>query len=118
MKTHKDLDVWKHSIALSKDIYRLTKTYPKEELFGLAAQMRKAAVSISSNIAEGAARRGNKEFSHFLYIAIGSATELETQLEISKEVGLGDKHVIAKTMEQVDRLQKMLHGLIRHLKTK
>lgn len=68
MKTHKDLDVWKQSIALSKEIYQLTKTFPKEEMFGLVSQMRRAAVSIASNIAEGAARRGNKEFSHFLYI--------------------------------------------------
>ena len=116
MKTHKDLDVWKQSIALSKDIYELTRGYPKEEMFGLVSQMRRAAVSIASNIAEGAARRGNKEFSHFLYIAVGSVTELETQLEISKEVGLGEKHKIEGAMQAVDRLQKMIHGLIRSVK--
>jgi len=88
MKTHKDLDVWKQSIALSKDIYQPTKTYPKEEMFGLVSQMRRAAVSIPSNISEGAARRGKKEFVQFLYIALGSASELDAQIEISEITGL------------------------------
>ncbi len=78
MKTHKDLEVWKQAIELSKQVYELTRTYPKEEMFGLVSQMRRAAVSIASNIAEGAARQCNKEFVQFLYIAVGSASELDT----------------------------------------
>ena len=80
MKTHKDLDVWNKSIDLVEDIYKLTKEFPKEELYGLTNQLRRASVSISSNIAEGAARNSNKEFIQFLYIAKGSLSETKSQL--------------------------------------
>jgi four helix bundle protein len=79
MKTHKDLEVWKNSIKLVTTIYTVTKSYPKEELFGLTNQMRRSAVSIPSNIAEGAARNSKKEFIQFLHIARGNLAELETQ---------------------------------------
>lgn len=71
IRTHKDLNVWKDSITLAKELYRLTENFPKEETYGLASQMRRAAVSIPSNIAEGAARNSTKEFIQFLYIALG-----------------------------------------------
>lgn len=90
MSTHKDLDVWRDSVALTKAIYLVTESFPKEEMYGLVSQMRRSAVSIPSNIAEGAARQGGKEFIQFLYMALGSASELDTQLEISKSIGIGD----------------------------
>ncbi|MEA3392179.1 MAG: four helix bundle protein, partial [Candidatus Marinimicrobia bacterium] len=77
MKTHKDLEVWKDSLELTNEIYSLTKTFPKFERFGLSSQMERAAVSVTSNIAEGAARGYNKEFIKFLYYSIGSISELE-----------------------------------------
>jgi four helix bundle protein len=80
VKTHGDLDVWKNGIELVKKIYILTKDFPKEEIYTLTSQIRRLAISIPSNIAEGAARNSKKEFIQFLYIALGSAAELETQL--------------------------------------
>jgi four helix bundle protein len=79
VKTHRDLDVWRTAIDLAKDVYEVTQRYPKEEVFGLVAQMRRCAVSIPSNIAEGAARNSRKEFLQFLHIALGSAAELDTR---------------------------------------
>ncbi len=79
MKSHKDLDVWKEAVELSVICYDVTGRFPKEDLFGLVSQMRRAAVSIASNIAEGAARDGSKEFVKFLYISLGSASKLDTQ---------------------------------------
>ena len=86
--THKNLQVWKKSIILVKDIYLITRNFPKEELFGLTSQLRRAAVSIPSNIAEGSGRDSKKDFVRFLYVAIGSASEIETQLIICHELGL------------------------------
>jgi four helix bundle protein len=91
IKTHKDLNVWKESMTLAKEVYRLTKNFPKEETFGLVSQMRRAAVSIPSNIAEGAARNSNKEFIQFLHVSLGSLAELETQLLLSKELGVSQR---------------------------
>jgi four helix bundle protein len=73
IKTHKDLDVWKESMTLAKEVYSLTKRFPKEETFGLASQMRRAAVSIPSNIAEGAARNSDREFIQFLHVSLVSS---------------------------------------------
>ena len=87
VKSHHELKVWRTAIKLAKSVYELTRELPKEELYGLTSQMRRAATSIASNIAEGAARNGTKEFIQFLYIAVGSANELDTHVEISKEVG-------------------------------
>lgn len=116
MKTHKDLDVWREAIKLSKGIYLLTQRYPKEEVFGLVSQMRRAAVSVASNIAEGAARSGNREFIKFLHIAAGSASELDTQLEISKEIGFISPGEINATQDSVAKVSRMLQGLIRSIK--
>ena len=118
MKSHKDLDVWKEAIELAKTVYLVTQDYPKEEMFGLVSQMRRAAVSIASNIAEGAARQGNKEFLQFLYIAIGSASELDTQIEISKTASMGDKEKLSEVQESVNRVARMIQGLIRSIKQK
>lgn len=83
LNSHKDLKVWQESMDLVEKIYQLTNTFPRNEQFGLVSQMRRSAVSIPSNIAEGAGRKGSREFGRFLYIAMGSLSELETQFEIS-----------------------------------
>ena len=103
---------------MARDIYELTKAYPKEEQFGLTSQMRRSAVSIASNIAEGAARQGTKEFVQFLYVAVGSAMELDTQIEISKAVKMAETKCLETIQAQVTRITMMLHGLIRSLKAK
>ena len=103
---------------MARDIYELTKTYPKEEQFGLTSQMRRSAVSIPSNIAEGAARQGTKEFVQFLHVSVGSAMELDTQLEISKAVKMAESKRLEAIQAQVTRITMMLHGLIRSLKAK
>jgi len=89
---HKDLDVWKKSMDLVELIYSLTSQFPSDERFGLVSQMRRAAVSIPSNIAEGAARKGDKELIQFLMIAIGSFSELETQYLLSVRLRFVDKN--------------------------
>lgn len=81
--SHKDLKVYQEAMLLVKDIYIITKSFPKEEIYNLTSQMRRCAVSIPSNIAEGSGRKGNAELSRFLYISLGSLSELETQLDIS-----------------------------------
>ena len=103
---------------MARDIYELTKAYPKEEQYGIISQMRRSAVSIASNIAEGAARQGTKEFVQFLYVAVGSATELDTQLEISKVAKLLDAERLNAVQDRLTRVTMMLRGLIRSLKAK
>ena len=86
MATHEDLEVWKQSIDLVEDIYKMTMSFPSEEKFGLISQLRRAAVSVPSNIAEGAARKSDIENIQFLYISLGSLSEIETQLIITKRL--------------------------------
>ena len=118
MKTHKDLEVWKSSIVLAGDIYRTTEKYPKSETFGIVSQMIRAAVSIGANIAEGAARQSRKEFMYFLSISQGSASELDTLIEISKEVDITNIMNLAKLQEDISKISKMLSVLPRSLKQK
>ncbi len=87
MNNHKDLLLYQKSLDLVEYIYRLTKAFPADERFGLTSQLRRSAVSLPSNIAEGAGRRGKKEFIQFLYIGLGSLNEMETQIEISRRLG-------------------------------
>ena len=115
IKTHKDLDVGKESMALVKEVYKLTENFPKEETFGLASLMRRAAVSIPSNIAEGAARNSDKEFIQFLHVSLGSLAELETQLLLSRELGFLKGEELNGSVEQIRR---MLLGLIKYLRGK
>ena len=114
-KTHKDLDVWQAAVVVAERTYRLTRTFPREEVFGLTAQMRRSSVSIASNIAEGAARRGAKQFAQFLHVAAGSASELDTQLEIARRIGLGEPDEVERAQAEVGRVAMMLQGLIRSL---
>ena len=115
VKTHRDLDVWKNGIELVKKIYILTKDSPKEEIYTLTSQIRRSAISIPSNIAEGAARNSKKEFIQFLYIALGSAAEIETQLNVAKELGyIKDLNIF----DDFEKLKIQLIGLIKYLKNK
>ena len=89
IKSYKDLIVWQKSIDLVGEVYRITGNFPKEEVYGLTSQMRRAAISISSNIAEGRRKGSRKDFKNFLQIAFGSGAELETQIEIAKRLSFG-----------------------------
>mgnify|MGYP006177146241 FL=1 len=110
---HKDLDVWKKSMDLVEDIYALSKFFPDDEKFGLTNQIRRASVSVPSNISEGAARKSDKEFIQFLYIALGSLSELETQYLIAVRL----KYIIEnKEIEnKINEVKKMIVGLRNYL---
>jgi len=116
MNNHKDLDVWKKSLDLVENIYNITKDFPKEEIYALTTQMRRSVISIPSNIAEGAARNHNKEFIQFLYIALGSSTELETQVIIAERLGYLKN--VNDFFRDIESIKKMLIGLINFLKKK
>ena len=113
-KNHKDLEVWKQSMELVDLVYRITKDFPHEELYGLVNQMRRAAISIPSNVAEGAARSGKKQFNQFLRVALGSLSELETQVLVAQRQGyLEDEEAV---LRHIGTVRRLLLGLIRHLK--
>jgi len=112
VRTHKDLKVWQEAMKLAKTVYALTSEFPREEVYGLTSQMRRAAVSVPSNLAEGAARASNREFTQFLYIALGSLSELETQWMLAAEL----KMTPNGPNSSVEPVRKMLLGLIRHKK--
>lgn len=116
MGTHKDLNVWQESIGLVKQIYVETKSFPNEELFGLVSQMRRSSVSVPSNIAEGHGRGTIKERIHFIYIALGSASELETQLIISRELGYISEAVFLSLNSLLNEIIRMLSALINSLR--
>ena len=97
-------------MALAREVYRLTSNFPKDEVYGLTSQIRRAAVSVPSNIAEGAGRNGNKEFLKFLYIARGSLSELETQIILAKDIGYTTDNT--KIIQDLDTLFALLGGLI------
>ena len=106
-----DLFVWQKSIAFVKEIYRITTKYPKSELFGLTSQIQRAAISMPANIAEGCGRNSNKEFSRFIDIAIGSAFELETLLQISFELNYIEELEYNTLMKDLYEIQKMMYDL-------
>lgn len=108
MRTHKDLDVWKMAMEFVTEIYRVTEGFPKSEEFGLKSQIRRAAVSVPANIAEGAARQSKKEFTQFLFVSIGSLSELETLMMICDNLGFLHKEGI---LHKVEVLRKMVFGL-------
>ena len=116
-KPHHQLVVWKRAIGLVKQVYLATADYPLEEKFGLVSQMRRAAVSIPSNIAEGAARNTTREFESFLHIAQGSAAELETQIIISRELAFLLPDRTAWLLNELDEISRMIIGLQRKLKS-
>ena len=111
VRTHRDLDVWKKSIDLVTLIYKYTAEYPKDEVYGLTSQIRRCAVSIPSNIAEGSARTTRKDFSHFLAIALGSVAELETQLIISRNLNFLSEAVLDELISELISIRRMTLGL-------
>jgi four helix bundle protein len=115
-KPHKKLDAWKQGIELTVETYRLTERLPSEERYGLAAQMRRAAVSVPSNIAEGAAKNTKKEFIQFLHTAQGSLAELDTQIVICERLGYLADTELGEPLERIERESKLITGLIKYLK--
>ena len=114
MKTHKDLDIWKLAIELVLKIYKETKNFPKDEMYGLTSQLRRASVSGASNIAEGAARQSKEEFIRFVYYSLGSLSEIETQLIIANKIGYIKNDDYAKDIEI---LRRKILNFIKYLKT-
>ena len=113
-RKHHELRAWQSAMSLVKDIYRITALFPKEEMYALTSQMRRAAVSIPSNIAEGAARGTDKEFAHFLHVARGSLSELETQLIIAHELAYVEE--LLDIEQQVEQIFILIGGLIKSIK--
>ncbi len=113
---HKQLDVWQASMRFVLELYRLTKQFPSDERFGLTNQIQRATVSIPSNIAEGSARQSNKEYIQFLYISLGSAAEVETQLLIARDLEYVDS--IDQLYNDLQSIKRMLIGLIKSKKSK
>ena len=116
MRPHEKLDVWKRAVDLVVEIYQATEAFPKEEKFGLTSQVRRAAVSIPANIAEGAARTSTKEFLNFLSIAQGSASEVATELLIAHRLGYLNRDLFQRLHTNLDDISRMILGLSKHLK--
>ena len=114
MSDYKELEVWQKAMDLAEKVYAITSHFPQSEIYGLTSQMRRSAVSIPSNIAEGSARSGSKGFAQFLFIARGSSAELETQLLLATRLGLFRDS--AEIVNQLIAIRKMLNALIRSLK--
>lgn len=114
-KAHKKLVLWQRAVHLVVSVYEVTRRFPANERFGLAAQMQRAAVSIPSNVAEGAARRGRKEYLQFVYMARGSLSELDTQVEIAGLLGYLKPDESSKLQAEVDDVSRLLNGVIGYL---
>lgn len=115
MKDYKKFLVWQKSHQLTLDVYKILHSFPKEEMFGLTSQMKRASSSIPTNIAEGCGRNSDKDFSRFLVIAFGSANELEYQIILSSDLNFIQTEVSEKLLAQVEEVKKMLNGLISKL---
>ena len=115
IKNFQDLRIWQKGIEVVKDIYILTKQLPREELYGLTSQMRRSAVSIPSNIAEGFRRYHNKEYKQFLYISLGSCAELETQIIIANELDYINNTDKTEVIEKIKYICRMINKLIKKL---
>ncbi len=116
MQSYRDLIVWQKSIDLVTEVYELVKLFPREELYALSSQIRRAAVSIPSNIAEGHNRNSDKEFVQFLCIARGSLGELETQLIIAEKLNYANKEYVDKLLNDCHEIGKMLNSFIKKIK--
>ncbi len=113
MQTHKDFILWQKSVDFVVEVYKLTNSFPKEEIYGLTSQIRRSAVSISSNIAEGYGRHSDKELVRFLFISLGSASEIETQLLISQRLKFLDNESFEKLNRDILEIIRMLSALIK-----
>lgn len=118
MNSYKDLIVWQKSFLLAKEIYRLTEHFPKSELYALTNQLRRAAVSVFSNIAEGFSRKSERENLQFLSIAFGSTSEIEAQLLLAKELGFAARDKFPGIESLLVEVRKMLNTMLRGFKTK
>lgn len=107
----RELKIWQKAMNLTVNIYKVTSEFPKTELYGITSQIRRCAVSVPSNIAEGAGRNTDSEFNHFLGIANGSSFELMTQIELAKRLDLIDENTSEKLLNEIDEIQKMTRGL-------
>ena len=114
-KRYRDLDIWKKGIELVKDVYKVTEKLPKHEIYGLVSQMRRSAISIPSNVAEGFRRYHNKEYKQFLYVTLGSCAELETQITIAKELDYVKQEIEAVLLEKLDHICRMISNLLKKL---
>ena len=117
-RAHKKLDVWRESVDLATNIYKITENFPKAEIYGLTAQIRRAVISISSNVTEGAARHSPKEFYHFLTIAGGSLSELDTQIEIAFNLNFITTEIKQDVDKKIESISAKLAGLINNIKKK
>lgn len=115
LKNHKDLKAWQKSYKLCLEIYRITSTFPTQEKFGLTSQIRRAAVSVPSNIAEGYNRKTTPEYIRFLYISYGSNCELETQILISEDLGYIENSVFDGLKKRIQEIERILKALIKSL---
>jgi four helix bundle protein len=118
MRPHHNLDVWKKAVSFSVQVYKLTDGFPRDEKFGLTSQVRRAAVSIAANIAEGAGRKSTKEFANFLSIAQGSASEVETELLIAFQLGYFSRDILCDLTAGLDEIGRMVTGLRNHCNSK
>ena len=118
VQSFRDLQVWQRAVQLSVALYRLTKEFPREEIYGLSSQIRRSAVSVPSNIAEGQGRLGTGEFKQFLGIARGSNFEVQTHLEIARALGFGDSKLLDETEGLSHEVGKMIHGILESLGNK
>lgn len=114
-KGFRDLNAWQKSMDLTESVYKMTSRFPVEEKYGIVSQMRRSAVSIPSNIAEGQLRKSKKEFSQFISISLGSCAELSTQLELSRRFGYLAEDNFKEISNRIDEVMKILHGLRNHL---
>ena len=118
LKNYKELKVWQKSYQLCLDIYKITKTFPKEERYGLTSQIRRAAVSVPSNIAEGYGRKTTPDYIRFLYTAYGSNCELETQILLTGDLGYIKSEQFHKVQKALAEVERMLKALIKSLESK
>ena len=117
LRNYKELKVWEKSYQLCLEVYRITKGFPKIEIYGLISQMRRAALSIPSNIAEGYGRKTLSDYLRFLYIAYGSVCELETQIMLSGDLGYLNENQLSKLQKEIREVERMLQALIKSLRT-
>jgi len=114
-KGYKDLIAWQKGLELAEMVYKVTEKFPKEEIYGLISQMRRSAVSIPSNVAEGQLRNSMKEFKQFISIALGSSGELDTQLELARRLGYISEQFHQEIVRAINEEMKILHGLRRKM---
>ncbi|MFZ1086951.1 MAG: four helix bundle protein [Terracidiphilus sp.] len=117
IQSFRDLQIWRKSMELTVAVYRMTQSFPREEMFGLASQLRRCAISIPSNIAEGQGRSSEREFLHFLSIARGSNCEVQTQLEIARRLGLSDTQLLNDAESLSHEIGRMIYAFMQALDT-